>query len=235
MKILVINPNTTKEVTTQIEQSITPYKRVDVELTVVNPKRGPKGIESYYHKSIVAQEVIPLITQAERNNYDAVVIACFSDPGLEEARELVRIPIVGIGEASILLAASLGHQFSIIVILKNSIPRAERLVHQLGLSLKLASVRTIGMGVVALEQDRGRGTRLILDQCKRALEEDGAELIVLGCAGMSGLAKTLQRELGVPVIDPTVAALKMAEALVDMGITHSKVALYRGPTNDAVP
>lgn len=229
MRILVINPNTSKEVTKQIEESIMPYKRADVDLKTVNPNRGAAGIESYYHKSIAALETVKLTRKAEKNHYDAVVIACFSDPGLEAARELVQIPVVGIGEASILLAALLGHRFSIIVILKNSIPRAERLVIQVGLTSKLASIREIGMGVVELERNKKMGKKLILERCKKAIEEDGAEVIVLGCAGMSGLAQSLQNELGIPVIDPTLAAFKIAEILVDLGLTQSKVALYKGP------
>lgn len=93
---------------------------------------------------------------------------------------------------------------------------------------KLASVREIGMGVVELEKDREKGRKLILDHCKKAIEEDGAEVLVLGCAGMSGLAQNLQQKLDVSVIDPTLAAYKFAEVLVGMGLAHSKVALYRG-------
>ncbi|UCH37762.1 MAG: aspartate/glutamate racemase family protein [Candidatus Bathyarchaeota archaeon] len=230
MKILVINPNTSTEVTHQIEESLKPYQRTDVELDVVNPERGPPGIESYYHKAIAAVETIKLTQHAEKNQYDAVIIACFSDPGLEGAREVVRIPVVGIGEASVLLAASLGHRFSIIAILKNSIPRAERLVGQLGLTPKLASVREIGMGVVEMEEAKEKGWQRILERCRSAITVDDAEVIVLGCAGMSGLAQKLQRELGVPVIDPTLAAYKIAEVLVDMDLTHSKIALYKGPS-----
>jgi allantoin racemase len=204
MKILIINPNTSKEVTQQIEESVKPFKRVDVELDVINPVRGPPGIESYYHKAIAAVETIKLTENAEKNRYDA--------------------------EASILLAASLGHRFSIIAILKNSIPRAERLVGQLGLTQKLASIREIGMGVVEMEKEKERGWKRILERCRTAINIDGAEVIVLGCAGMSGLAQKLQRELGVPVIDPTLAAYKIAEVLIDMGLTHSKIALYKGPT-----
>lgn len=230
MKILVINPNTSTEVTYQIEESLKPFKRTDAELDVVNPERGPPGIESYYHKALAAVETIKLTQNAEKNHYDAVIIACFSDPGLEGAREVVHIPVVGIGEASVLLAASLGHRFSIIAILKNSIPRAERLVGQLGLTQKLASIREIGMGVVEMEEEKEKGWQRILERCRTAINVDDAEVIVLGCAGMSGLAQKLQRELGVPVIDPTLAAYKIAEVLVDMGLTHSKIALYQGPT-----
>jgi allantoin racemase len=229
MKILVINPNTSTEVTYQIEESLKPFKRTDAELDVVNPERGPPGIESYYHKALAAVETIKLTQNAEKNHYDAVIIACFSDPGLEGAREVVHIPVVGIGEASVLLAASLGHRFSIIAILKNSIPRAERLVGQLGLTQKLASIREIGMGVVEMEEAKEKGWQRILERCRTAINVDDAEVIVLGCAGMSGLAQKLQRELGVPVIDPTLAAYKIAEVLVDMGLTHSKIALYQGP------
>jgi allantoin racemase len=229
MKILVINPNTSTEVTYQIEESLKPFKRTDAELDVVNPERGPPGIESYYHKALAAVETIKLTQNAEKNHYDAVIIACFSDPGLEGAREVVHIPVVGIGEASVLLAASLGHRFSIIAILKNSIPRAERLVGQLGLTQKLASIREIGMGVVEMEEAKEKGWQRILERCRTAINVDDAEVIVLGCAGMSGLAQKLQRELGVPVIDPTLAAYKIAEVLVDMGLTHSKIALYQEP------
>jgi len=208
-----------------------PYKRVDVELGVVNPEKGPISIESYYHRYTATIEVLQMIQKAEREKYDAVIIACFGDPGLEAARELVHIPVIGIAEASILLASMLGHKFSIIVILRCSIPRAERYVRQLGLSSKLASIREIGMGIVELERNREEAEKLIMEKCRRVIEQDGAEVIVLGCAGMSGLAKRVRQELMVPVIDPTIAALKMAEGLVDMGLSQSKVALYGEPSS----
>ena len=144
------------------------------------------------------------------------------NPALYTAREIVKIPIVGPGEASLALAYIIGHKYSVLVVLKGVIPRFENKIRMYGFIERLASVRSIEIPVLRLEKEKTQNT--LLTEAKKAIEEDGADTIILGCTGMSGMAKGLQETLGIPVIDPTAASLKMAETLVDMELSQSKKA-----------
>jgi allantoin racemase len=143
-----------------------------------------------------------------------VVIACFSDPGLREAREIAAIPVVGIEEASLYLAAELGDRFTILTSRGARVPAKVEHVTRLGLSSRLASVRPLEMGVLEMDANPDRAVARILEVGGAAVREDGAEVIVLGCAGLAGHAAALGPALGVPVVDPSSVALATAEMLV---------------------
>jgi allantoin racemase len=229
MKIMVINPNTTVSMTDHIRRELLPLKGLDTELVVVNPEHGPVSIESEYDEARAIPPTLDLVRQAELDGYDAVVIACFSDPGLVASREMVSIPVVGIEESTLHLAAQLGYKFSILTTRCQRVPSKTEHVHRRGLESKLASVRPLEMSVLEMDAYPERTKERILAVAGAAAAEDGAEVVILGCAGLAGYAAAIERELGLVVLDPTPIGLKTAELMVTLGLKHSKRGLYAVP------
>ena len=131
MKILVINPNTSETNRQVIVDVLTPFHEPNLEIDVVNAQKGPEGITTWAHKQIQGTEILPMITKAEEDGYDGVVIACFGDPGIEAAKELSNIPVIGIAEAALLLAPMLSRKFLLLETSKSSIPRMEQFIDSL--------------------------------------------------------------------------------------------------------
>ena len=196
--------------------------------------RGPRHLEYHYYETLVLPDLLHTIVEAERRGFDAAVIGCFYDLGLQESRELsTQMVVTAPCESSILLAASLGHTFSIIVGRRKWIPQMHDNVRRYGLESRLASFRAINLWVPEYHQDEVETARRFREAGRRAVEEDGAEVIVLGCTASAGFYAELQDELGVPVIDSALAAIKYAEHLADLrdrfGWSHSKVGGYESP------
>jgi len=229
MKILVINPNTSISMTNQIRAALETIKRSDTELTVTCPQKGPETIESAYDEAYAIPPTLELVKKADRDGFDAVILACFSDPGLDAAKEVAGIPVVGIEEATLHMAAMLGAKFTIMTPRRQRIPSKVEHVHLRGLSHFLASVRSLDLTVAETEADPGKTKQRLMEVSKTAVEEDGAEIIIMGCAGMAGYAQEIEQTLNVKVLDPTAVALKTAEAMVDLGLCHSKVGLFAKP------
>ncbi len=200
---------------------------------------GPASIESHRDEALAVPGVLFEVQKAEQQGVDAVVIDCMGDPGLDAARELVSIPVVGPAQASMHLAAILAHRFSVITILEQTIPLVEQQVVRYGLTGKLASVRAVNIPVLELEEDKERVVEALIEEGARAVEEDGAHVVIPGCTGMIGLARRVQEGLvtrgcPVPVIEPPWAAVKLAESLVDMGLSHSKLTYPAPPAKEIV-
>ena len=229
MRIMVINPNTSESMTEHICHELERVKDAETELTVTNPSHGPVSIESAFDEAYAVPPTLELVKQAEKEKYDAVVLACFSDPGLEAAREAVSIPVLGIEETALHVAAMLGHKFSIITGPFRRVPSKTDHVIGLGLESRLASVRPLDMSVLEMDAEPERAKARIREVAATAVREDGAEVIILGCAGLAGYAADIERELGVVVLDPTPVALKMSELLVSLGLRHSKRGRYATP------
>lgn len=229
MKIFVINPNTSVTMTDHIREELVRIKRPDTELTVVCPDKGPDTIESAYDEAFAIPPTLDLVTKANQEGYDAVILACFSDPGLEAAKEISQIPVIGIEESSLHMAAMLGAKFSVMTPRKQRIPSKTEHVHMRGLEHFLASVRSLDLSVAETDADPEKTKRRVFEVAKKAVEEDGAEVIILGCAGMAGYAPEIEKKLNVKVVDPSAVALKVAEAMVDLGLVHSKVGLFSTP------
>ena len=229
MKIMVINPNSSEEMTRQIEQVLSHIKRPETELTVVRVEEAPPAIESDTDIAQAVPGVLRLVRRANAEGYDAVILACFSDPGLSAAREVSEILVLGIEETSLHVAAMLGHKFTVLTPLPQRVPKKEREIKALGLEEALASVRPLGLTVTETEAEPERTKARVLEVSRKAIEEDGAEVLVLGCAGMTGYSEDIEKFLGVIVIDPTSITLKVAEGMVEAGLKHSKRALYRIP------
>lgn len=228
MRIMVINPNTSKSITDHLRQELERIKRPDTELTVVCAERGPETIESAYDEAYAIPPTLELVKKANQEGYHAVVIACFSDPGLEAAKEISRIPVIGIEESSLHVAAMLGARFSVITPRNQRIPSKREHVHMRGLDYFLASVRSLDLSVAETDSEPEKTKARVMEVAKQAVE-DGAEVIILGCAGMAGYAPEIESWLNIKVIDPSAVALKIAEAFVDLGLTHSKVGLFANP------
>ena len=227
MRILVVNPNTSASMTERLRRELEAVKGPDTELTVTNPAVGPAAIEDARDEAEAIPPMLALIGEAAPR-HDAVVIACFSDPGLDAARDMVSIPVVGIEESSLHLAATLGRRFTILTSRLARVPAKIAHVARLGLSTRLASVRPLEMGVLEMDADPERARARILEAGAASVREDGAEVIVLGCAGLAGHARALGGAIGATVIDPSPVALGTAEMLVRLGLTHSKRGLHAG-------
>ena len=229
MKILVINPNTTKSMTDHLRRELTSLANPGTELTVVNPEHGPVSIESEYDEALATPPTLALIEQAEADGYDAAVIACFSDPGLQAARELVAMPVVGIEEATLHVAAQLGHKFTITTTFPKRVPSKLEHVAKRGLESKLATVRPLNMTVLQMDAEPELTKKRLMEVATAAAEQDGAEVIILGCAGLAGYAADVERATGVVVLDPSPIGLKTAELMVSLGLRHSKRGLFATP------
>ena len=209
MRILVINPNSTEAVTRDIDQAVEPLRMSGgPAIDCVTLKEGPPGIETQQHVDSVVQPLLNLV-RAKEAEYAAFVIACYSDPGLHSLREATKKPVLGISECGILTALTLGHRFGVIAILEKSIPRHLRYVGALGVTERLAGELAVGIPVVELSNEEKTFRRMV-EVGKALRERHGADVVVMGCAGMARYRKPLQDEIGIPVVEPTQAAVAMA-------------------------
>lgn len=219
-RILVINPNSTKAVTDGIDAALAPLRTAGAPtIDCVTLPEGPPGVESQRHVEQVTLPLCRLIAR-EDNRADAFVIACFSDPGLHAARETTRRPVFGISAAGIAAALNLGDRIGVIAILKASVARHGRYFRAMGVAARIAGERPIEMGVVELA-DEGRTLARMTAVGRSLRDEDGADVLVMGCAGMAKFRGALEETLGLPVVDPTQAAVGLAISAVQLGYrTH---------------
>ncbi len=195
-------------------------------------RTGPPAIESYYDEFMSVPDTLRIIVQAEKQDYDSVIIGCFGDPGIDAARELVDIPIVGPGESSMLLACSLGDEFSILSILESVKKQLKKYAQKVGVGNRLASVRVIGVPVTEIGKKTKEVKQSLLGEAKKAISVDGADVLILGCMseGFLGIAEEMMQELRIPVINPVSVAVKTAELFVSCGLTHSRLAYLNPPS-----
>ncbi len=228
MRILVVNPNTSEEMTRDIGEEARRYARPGTEIEVTSPAWGPRSIEGHYEEEIAAVAALETIRERAAD-FDGVVIACYGDPGLFAAREISPVPVVGIAEASMLMACTVAHRFSIVTVLPRVRPMLEDMVRLHGLQERCVSVRTTPLSVLDCERDPTAAEREIVRAARAAIAEDGAEAICLGCAGMGPLDKAVQAQVEVPVLDGVACAVKLVESLVDYGLSTSRVAAFKEP------
>lgn len=224
MKIVLINPNSDKSFTDLIAREASAVAAAGTEILCFSAPGAPVFIENYRDEVLCAPGMLQLVEEW-KNRADAFGVACTCDPNLEALREATEKPVLGAGESSMLLALTLGNSFSILQTTAHSVPMKRNLVRKYGLGSRCASV-------LAVDERAGAdsGTNLMEDRLfeagKTALERDGAEVLVLGCAGFAGLDSRLRARLGVPVLDGVTASVKMAEALVSTGNRTSKRGVY---------
>ncbi len=214
--ILVVNPNSTESITRGIDAACEPLRMSGgpaIECKTL--KEGPPGIETQQHVDGLIAPLLSLVRKQEEK-YDAFVIACYSDPGLHSVREATRKPVLGIAECGILTALTLGHKFGVIAILQKSIPRHLRYMGALGVMDRLAAELPVDLPVLELSDEKKTFGRMT--QVGRALKEQHrADVVVMGCAGMARYRKPLQEAIGIPVVEPTQAAVTMAIGRVRLG------------------
>ena len=222
MRIKVINPNTTQSMTATIVAAARGAARDGTEILGATSPTGPVSIESHYDEAVATIGLLQEIRHGEAEGCDGYIIACFGDPGLLAAREAARGPVLGIAEAAMHAASFLATGFSVVTTLGRTRIIAEHLVRAYGMEHHCRKVRATDLAVLELEDPGSDARRIILDECRRALDQDGSGAIVLGCAGMADLARDLSQDLGVPVIDGVGAAVTFVEALVSLGLSTSK-------------
>jgi allantoin racemase len=232
MKILVINPNTTETMTQKIGTAARLVANKDTVVTAVNPSMGPVSIEGYYDQAFSVPGLLEEIGKGHTQGYDGYIIACFDDTGLDAARSLVSEPVLGLCEAAVHTASFLGDQMAVVTTLKRSIPAIRTLVNRYGVAHR-CTVRAAEVPVLALEDPESDAVERIRAEIRAAVSQDHAETIILGCAGMADLARSLTREFQLPVIDGVVAATKLMEALVGLGLKTSKLGGYAAPREKA--
>lgn len=230
MQVFVINPNATQSMT---DMAVVSARRVASPGTEILAGTGagsaPLSIEGFSDEALSVPSMLQQIVDAEARGAQATVIACFDDPGLDAAREVANGPVVGICQAGVQAAMVLSKRFSIVTTLPRSVPAIEDLVQRYGASHHCRRVRCIDLPVLSIESDSQHAFSLLAAEIKRARTEDGAEAVLLGCAGMSEMTEALSRETGVVVIDGVTVAVKFAEALVGSGLFTSKANAYAQP------
>jgi allantoin racemase len=220
MKIFIINPNSDTGMTGLIQETAEEYAKEEFDVLCQPTPGAPGFIENYQDQINAGPGMIQLIKEYEKE-YDAFLIACHYDPNLDVMKEITPCPVIGIGEASMKIASMLGHSFSIITTDIHSIPIHEELTRKYHFHGLLASVRAPGTEMAKLQEEQK-----FMKTAQAALAEDMAEVIILGCAGMSGLGKRLQEKLGVPVLDGVECGLIIASGLVKYGVSTSKIRRY---------
>jgi len=227
MRIHVVNPNTTASMTRRIGEAAKAVALPSTAIVCVNPDFGPPSIEGYFDEVFSVPGLLAEISKAK--DFDAHIVACFDDTGLEAARCLASAPVIGIGEAAFHIACLIAAKFSVVTTLSRSVPAIEHNLIKYGLSSRCAKVRASDVAVLDLELPGSNARQRISDEIARAVRDDRAEAIVLGCAGMAELASALSLEHGVPVLDGIACAVKLAEGLVSVGLRTSKVGAYAAP------
>ncbi|WP_340084324.1 aspartate/glutamate racemase family protein [Siminovitchia sp. FSL H7-0308] len=210
------------------------YDHIDIHVTSLGEKKGPKHVEYSCYEAMVIPDLIKTVKEAQDNQFDGVIIGCFYDPALRACREIADNMIVTApAEASFTIAQSLGENIAIIVGREKTIPEIKRNIFEYGMERRFSTFKSVGLGVLDFQKDHEVTMRKIRHAAQDAIENHHADVIILGCTAELGFYEELQKELGVPVLDASIAALKYAEFLVEINKTlgwgHSKVNGYESP------
>lgn len=227
-RIWVINPNTTRAMTSTIEACARAVASPDTEIVGVTSEFGPPSIESHYDEAMSVPGLLDAVKRGEAHGVDGYVIACFGDPGLDAAREVARGPVIGIAEAAMHTASHLGRGFSVVTTLARTMGRAADLAEHYGMQRFCRGIHACEIAVLDLETDPD-ARKIITEACREALETDDSDAIVLGCAGMADMCAAISADLGVPVIDGVTAATLTVQSLVTLGLRTSKRGEFATP------
>ena len=228
MRILVANVNTTQSMTDSIAAQARSIASAGTEIVALTPRFGAESVEGNFESYLAAVAVMDRVLSYPEP-YDAVIQAGYGEHGREGLQELLDVPVVDITEAAASTAMFLGHKYSVVTTLDRTVPLIEDRLKLAGLDARCASVRASGMAVLELEEEPERAVEAIIGQALRAVTDDKAEVIVLGCGGMAGLDEEIRRRAGVPVVDGVAAAVTIAESLVRLRLSTSKVRTYAVP------
>ncbi|GAA1628885.1 aspartate/glutamate racemase family protein [Actinoplanes couchii] len=226
--IRVVNPNTTASMTALIGTSARAVAGPGVTVEAVNPDMGPASIESHYDEALAVPGLLAEIIAGERAGADGYVVACFGDPGLDAAREIATGPVVGIAEAAMHAAMLVGRGFSVVTTLGRTAGRARDLAQRYAPAGACRGVHACEIPVLELETDPAVLPRVVA-LAREALDRDGSDVIVLGCAGMAGFCAEVSQRIGAPVIDGVTAATLLVQSLVGLGLRTSRRDEYAVP------
>lgn len=228
MRILVVNVNTTESMTDSIAAQARAAASPDTEIVGLTPRFGAESVEGNFESYLAAVAVMDAVLNYPEP-YDAVIQAGYGEHGREGLQELLDVPVVDITEAAASTAMFLGHKYSVVTTLDRAVPLIEDRLKLAGLDARCASVRASGMAVLELEAEPERAVASIVAEAEQAVTADRAEVIVLGCGGMAGLDDEIRSRTGVPVVDGVAAAVVIAEGLVRLGLSTSKVRTFAPP------
>lgn len=228
-KILVINPNTSNSMTIGIDKIAQKYLTEEFQIKTTHPAEGPITIDDFYDEAVATVAVLKEVKNGMREQFDGFVIACAFDPGIYAARQLTEAPVIGIAEASFLQSFMLGYKFSVLTLTRKATSVVEELIKRYGFQERLASIRTTDLNVLQVEEDKLLSAERLKIEGKKAIEEDHADVLILGCAGMVGLDTELEEALGVPVIDPVKGGVTMIKALLETNKHTSKSSAFMYP------
>ncbi|WIY25820.1 aspartate/glutamate racemase family protein [Parasedimentitalea psychrophila] len=235
MKLHVINPNSSASMTDGIRRTAIAACSPGTKIIAQSAFGTPASIEGYADEARSVAAMLDAVIEAERNGAVAHIIACFDDPGLDAAREVALGPVIGLCEAAFIAAAGIAKRYSVVTTLPRSIPIIEELADRYGTGRGLRSIRAADVPVLDLECQSEQAVRKVAETMRLAVAEDGAEAVILGCAGMSTHLETLSAAAGVPVIDGLAFSVCMAEAFVNVGLRTSKVGAYAFPRLKNIP
>lgn len=229
-KILVINPNTSLEMTNEIRSTIKRIQDKNIKTITISPDFGATSLESFYDYHLASFAIIRLLNQLKKQNqiFDGILISCFGDPGLYAIKEISAIPVIGIAEASMSISLLMGQKFSLLVASKKAVPMMRDMVNQYGLTSRLASIETLNLNVLDVEQNKQDSIQKLILAGKQAIDK-GAEVLILGCAGMTNMQSEVAQTLNIPVIDPVEYGYKVLETMVKNNFPISKIGLYMKP------
>jgi allantoin racemase len=233
MRIKLINPNTTQRMTDAMARCAKEVVHGTTEIIAVSPTMGPPSIEGYYDEAIATLGLLKEIEKGEEEGMDGYIIACFGDPALYAARELASGPVIGIAEAAMHAASVIAPNFTVVTTLKRTCGMAWHLAERYGMTRFCRNVRATDVAVLDLDIPGSEARSVIVEECRRALEEDDAEAIVLGCAGMAEFCREIEQAIGAPVVEGVTTAVKWAEALIALGLRTSKRGDFARPLQKA--
>ncbi|MBM3647321.1 MAG: Asp/Glu racemase [Alphaproteobacteria bacterium] len=210
--VLLINPNTTPSITDLVLKAAKRFAAKDTRLRAITGAFGPRYIASRVGYAIAGHAAVDALAN-DRGRKDAVVLACFGDPGLLALKEVAKVPVVGMAEASILQACTMGERFSIVTGGERWRPMLEEFVAGRGLAGRLASIRTVAPSGADIARDPKSAMALLTKACSACVREDNADVVILGGAGLAGLAAKLRSAVAAPLLDGVGCALSMAEGL----------------------
>ena len=228
MRILIVNVNTTPSITESIGAQAAGAAAPGTEIVPLTPPFGAESVEGNYESYLAAVAVMEAV-RAYPEPFDAVIQAGYGEHGREGLQELLEVPVVDITEAAASTAQFVGRTYSVVTSLDRTVPLIEDRLAAAGLNSRCASVRASGLPVLELDRDPRAAVEAIAQEAVRAVQDDRAEVVCLGCGGMSGLAERVIERTGVPVVDGVTAAVTTAESLIRLGLTTSKVRTYAPP------
>ena len=221
MKIKVIIPVSTNKWNESVEADYKRLKGPQTSIDIVHLKRGPEAIQSEYDEANVTPFILEEVTLSVRRAYDAIIIYCFSDPALPAAREISTIPVLSIGESSQLFAMALADRIGILATVDQTIPKLRRKLAAKGISSRFPSIHALNIPVLDYDHPEKVMNRA-LDVVSQMVNQDGAEAIILGCGSLFNIKERIQEAFSIPVLAPGEVALKHAEMLIELHLSHSK-------------